>query len=572
MKQNVNRRGVFFIIIVLGAFASGCGENGDVGPRESNEIDSDGNPIPTGAVAAPELSVPSGEVPVLTEIGITCATSGSTAYYTTDGTTPTSASIAANSQAATVYETLQLSAICVGSQGSSSVVTAGYTGTPLHPEFVFELASGHRWDYHYTWSHWVGYSMSGDSSFSVDKDFSLILGEPIEVNGITAYEVHVIGDHNVKWAYLAADGYRLLGSEDGQHFTVLFDAMFGYWAGDSFFIDFNGAGDTADNYLSATFLGDTATISDGWYFSDDDSAYYPGIGTISDPDAWSSHSNKEETYKVGVGPSGYTFSSGSSDAYEASSDTYTVTLTSFATGTDYTMFHTDLTIAPADVAIGSLNEGTCRILVEPAGDYIHYLVYVEFLDNALDPVISIVDIDFNTVVQDWNDRSEAKEFYKTDSLNGGLYLTVSDFNGQAMGDFRVSVVPIGDPDDDDSLEPYTYIPSSVANCSSLFPLYDVKTISGSLEVDTYDCMYPSLNTSSQYYFFAIPTTEELDMAIALVDTPAAETSYWYRIVNENAAGRAEAFRYTPSVTPLVVDIFDTNWTPAGTYLAGWGLY
>lgn len=80
-----------------------------------------------GRMAAPQFSVPAGDVSAGTSVTLS-ATAGATIYYTTDGSTPTSSS-SAYSSALTIDETTTIKAIAVKSGKESSVATATYTVT-----------------------------------------------------------------------------------------------------------------------------------------------------------------------------------------------------------------------------------------------------------------------------------------------------------------------------------------------------------------------------------------------------------------------------------------------------------
>ena len=80
------------------------------------------------AVSTPVFSIAGGEVEEGTKVTISCATSGATVYYTTDGTTPTTSS-AVYSGAITVNKAMTIKAMAAksGNYLNSSVVTASYT-------------------------------------------------------------------------------------------------------------------------------------------------------------------------------------------------------------------------------------------------------------------------------------------------------------------------------------------------------------------------------------------------------------------------------------------------------------
>ena len=80
------------------------------------------------AVSTPVFSIAGGEVEEGTKVTISCATSGATVYYTTDGTTPTTSSAVYNG-AITVNKAMTIKAMAAksGNYLNSSVVTASYT-------------------------------------------------------------------------------------------------------------------------------------------------------------------------------------------------------------------------------------------------------------------------------------------------------------------------------------------------------------------------------------------------------------------------------------------------------------
>ena len=77
-------------------------------------------------VSTPTFSLASGTYATAQTVTISCATSGATIYYTTDGTTPSASSTEYNA-AITISETTTLKAIAIKDGTSSSVASATYT-------------------------------------------------------------------------------------------------------------------------------------------------------------------------------------------------------------------------------------------------------------------------------------------------------------------------------------------------------------------------------------------------------------------------------------------------------------
>ena len=176
------------------------GSNDENDPNNTNGTNGTDDPVDTwdGIVATPSVSPEGGSIAALSEVILTCATSGTTIYYTTDGSTPDESSIAySEGSRLLLYDDTTLTVVAIRSGVASEVVTADYSVGPLHSEFAFPLSSGTRWDYHYTWRHTVFFSYSGDSSFTSEWDFSVILGDSTVIDGLTAYQVIVVGNFDV---------------------------------------------------------------------------------------------------------------------------------------------------------------------------------------------------------------------------------------------------------------------------------------------------------------------------------------------------------------------------------------
>lgn len=112
-----------------------------------------------------------------------------------------------------------------GDDTSDSVAFEGFT---LHPQ------EGAFWEYGWERTRWSG--PSGGSS--TGGTYLITLGPPVSLNGHTAFPVDVCGDEPPdRWTHLAFEDHRILGSEDGAPFEVLFDGQRGAWAGTGFFRD-----------------------------------------------------------------------------------------------------------------------------------------------------------------------------------------------------------------------------------------------------------------------------------------------------------------------------------------------
>ena len=86
-------------------------------------------------VETPVINPAGGEVESGTKVAITCATDGTTIYYTTDGTTPSATNGKAYTGAITITEAMTLSAVAVKDDwNDSEVATAVFTITPEEEE------------------------------------------------------------------------------------------------------------------------------------------------------------------------------------------------------------------------------------------------------------------------------------------------------------------------------------------------------------------------------------------------------------------------------------------------------
>ena len=136
------------------------GEWQDVEFSYDNYVSPYGGETPT-TVSTPTFSLASGTYKTEQTVTISCATSGATIYYTTDGTTPSVASTKYNA-AITISETTTLKAIAIKDGTSSSVASATYTintGGGDEPTPSGETL---------LWESFSGYTEASDGSANID--------------------------------------------------------------------------------------------------------------------------------------------------------------------------------------------------------------------------------------------------------------------------------------------------------------------------------------------------------------------------------------------------------------------
>lgn len=555
---------VFFILLIPIMLLFGCesSKGDDVNGEDTTPAGT------SGEISDPVISPASGELVTLSSITISCATSAAAIYYTTDGSEPSESSTCySNDTKPILYGDTTIRAIAIdhvaGKQ--SKVVSASYTTTPVLADFELVLEPGMRWNYKYTYSHYVGYSYFGDESFSTTYNFSIVVGEEETIDGISAYKLYAFrddgGSYSLKWTHLAIQDHKLLGSKDGNDFTVLFDSMLGLWAGECFFLDFNESSNSEPNQMSATMVGTEATVSYGWNIEDNDSAYYPDTGTIYDPDAWSMHSDKSESYKSGFAPAGYETSDGYSDYYETSSDTYTVTLISQSSGEDYSSYSYDKTIATTDIQTFNMDSENEKIKVN-LDSSAKYIVYVDFITAGYDAKISVQNGGYTYLITNRNDSTGTEEIYKTDVFcDGTMFITVSDVGGKSDGQYRIAVIPIIKAVTDSSA--YGYVTTTTPTTINSYNSYS--TLDGN--AISFDA---SMSTGTNYYFFIIPKSDTIDMAGT---TLVKDGTDWLFVnkVNMNGAGQPEVFYDSLGLSPNCITVYEMDLN-AADYIFGMGVY
>ena len=83
-------------------------------------------------------------------------------------------------------------------------------------------------------------------------------------------------------------------------------------------------------------------MAEGYSFSDDDTAYYPGYGTIYDYDFVWINSDLEEKIQTGIGPVYYYKYTSYMDYSYSVARTWRITLTGVETGADVDFFTFDV--------------------------------------------------------------------------------------------------------------------------------------------------------------------------------------------------------------------------------------
>jgi hypothetical protein len=185
------------------------------------------------------------------------------------------------------------------------------TDAPKFDGFDFVLSEGDFWEYQ--WDSYVNKwaQGSGGSTTETDGTFRVTLRSSRAIDGVTAYEVYlsgIPGSSNAgfapRWKYIAVADNKILGSEDGETLSTIFDAQEGAWAGGGFFISFLSDylytaqdGNISNDYITGP------CITAGRSAKEDQCEYFPGIGTICGDS--SLNFQQYEYYMEGIGPAGY---------------------------------------------------------------------------------------------------------------------------------------------------------------------------------------------------------------------------------------------------------------------------
>jgi hypothetical protein len=200
-----------------------------------------------------------------------------------------------------------------GGAGNGAPASAGSSGEAAQPVlfdgFDFALQEGDFWEYGWTTDS-SSYAQGSDGSSSTSTGtLRITLGPPSSIGDVTAYAIEYSGSGFVpRWTHLAVSDNRLLVSNDGETFAVLFDAR-GTWPGSGFFATFS-----ADILYTATEGTLTNEYYDGPALVVQQSnesgqcEYFSDVGTICGSDTQESF-DEREFYLEGVGPVGYSYSS-----------------------------------------------------------------------------------------------------------------------------------------------------------------------------------------------------------------------------------------------------------------------
>lgn len=225
--------------------------------------------------------------------------------------------------------------------GQTSATPATSGPVAAFPGFDLAIRDGTFWDFVYDYSHSSFAQGSGGSTSTASGSFRVILGDESTIAGITAYRLHVLfteGDEPpfdvTRWQYLAVDGNRLLGSEDGATLQVVFDAETGTQPGGGFFASFAAsellvasAGRLSNDYLDQEAVVLSAS------FEEARCEYFESVGTVCAGDRDTSR-HERDYFQPGVGPLGYYYSFSFSDCgggfCSGSSTTTNVALSSYS--------------------------------------------------------------------------------------------------------------------------------------------------------------------------------------------------------------------------------------------------
>jgi N-acetylneuraminic acid mutarotase len=202
-----------------------------------------------------------------------------------------------------------------GGDGSSTGTTGGGGGgtpTVAFQGFDFDLSPGTYWEYGWSYEYNSLVQGSGGTKKQDAGKVRVTLGNPVVIQGISAFPVTATGDltdvdnhsYAPRWKYLAVNDHRILGSTDGITLQTIFDAKTGQWKGGGFFaqfgssIDVKGANGSINNDFTSTSAV-VASRSEGQDFCD----YIGGVYVCSNDQAYTI--SESEYLKGGIGPLGH---------------------------------------------------------------------------------------------------------------------------------------------------------------------------------------------------------------------------------------------------------------------------
>ncbi len=554
------------ILALIAALCLGCPNPTKDTPTGGPGTDEPGS---GEAIAAPSFSPDSGILVALTEITMVTGTVGAEIRYTVDGSEPGAQSPLYDSEKKPrLSMDSTWKAIAVKAGQSSTVTSATYRITPLYPDFDPALAPGLRWNFHYKYAHSVAYSYSGDTSFTTESDFSFALTELKTIDGIEFYRVATTGSpaSKVRWNWLGYADHRLYGSIDGIAKTILFDSMLGFWVGQCFF-----ASAAEDGLLSASVSDDAFVVSEGSQWSDNSTIYVPGYGTVYDPDPYSGYTRTTEKYKSGVGPYSWRYSEGSVTSYEASTDTYTILLTTRESGIDIAPLLFEAEAADEKLALVELAGASGKIKLDVSSTSSDYVCYIETLSGG-DPVLGFYSWkkSLAPVVEGIDASHGSFETVYLDSPGGDCTLLVSGLPAEGA-QLRVAMLKV-------SLGSTSGAYTATVPLGSARNLEPGAAATASLAAGETALFTTSADFAKGIYLFAIPLSAELDLSIALMKpkVPGATaysfvSSDFVRRENDHAVGLPETLYYTKTTTITAAAEVIENGGLAGSYIFGWGL-
>jgi len=157
-------------------------------------------------------------------------------------------------------------------------------GAETEPEPPFGFKEGDFWEFAWDYYHNSWAQGSGSSTTEDAGKFSVTLGAPTDIDGITAYEVHVsgnAGEFAPRWQYLAYTDGVIYGSLQGLTLQTIFDPVTRAWLGGGFFaaLDADSLVVAEDGYITNDYISGPA-IETGNSSSQSQCEYY--YNTFSD--------------------------------------------------------------------------------------------------------------------------------------------------------------------------------------------------------------------------------------------------------------------------------------------------
>lgn len=199
---------------------------------------------------------------------------------------------------------------------------------PRFSGYDLDFATDDFWRFKWEWVDTSCAQGSGCST-TVDEDvFQITLGEPKEWQGVTVYEILVVGkpgyvDNNTsrrfvpEWDYLGVDGHRIVATNatGSSPLITIFDGQIGKWAGSGFFTSRPSKTLIA---ASSRSLGSTHKLVT-WGGVEPGPMHYVGaassqskceiiLGIKVCPNEEAFDYTESEYFRPGVGPLGYEFS------------------------------------------------------------------------------------------------------------------------------------------------------------------------------------------------------------------------------------------------------------------------